>query len=290
VGFLVGRRYGIDARPLGRVIFYIFSPALIFDSLSKNKVDLEELARIVVVMVAFVGCMMLIAFVAGRWRYRDRLARAGIILSAICPNNGNFGLPIIQYAFTPDVLARAVVVYIAVTFLNYSAGIFVASSGQKSARQAIGSIARVPVVYAALAGLVVNTLGMMLPPVLSRSVGLAAQAAVPGMIILLGLQLAQARDFSGFRLVGLGTGLRLLVSPVVAVALVLLFGVQYPASTAIIMQASMPVAVVTIIFAAEYGLEDRQISSTVLTSTLLSPVTLTLLILLLKSGPVSILP
>jgi malate permease and related proteins len=116
-------------------------------------------------------------------------------------------------------------------------------------------------------------------------VGLVAQAAVPAMIVLLGLQLAQVSGLSQIRLVSIGAMLRLLVSPVVAFALVALLHIQGPASIAVIMQASMPVAVVTIIFATEFGLDDRLMSSTILTSTLFSPITLSLLILLLRQQP-----
>ena len=48
------------------------------------------------------------------------------------------------------------------------------------------------------------------------------------------------------------------------------------------MQMSMPVAVVTIIFATEFGLDVKLSSSTVMASTLFSPITLSILILLLR--------
>jgi predicted permease len=51
---------------------------------------------------------------------------------------------------------------------------------------------------------------------------------------------------------------------------------------AFIMQASMPVAVATIIFASEFHLDREQILGTVLASTLASPITLSILILLLQ--------
>ncbi len=281
-GFLLGRWKGVDPRTLGRVIFYIFSPSLVFDSLSKTDVDAAELTQIALVMLLFVGIMTLLAYGVARWRGDDRLSRAGLMLSAICPNNGNFGLPLIGFAFNNDVLARAVVVYVVVTFLNYSMGIFVASTGKKPARQAVKSILQVPMIYAAMAGLLVNSLDIPLAPVVQRSFSLAAQGSIPAMLVLLGLQLAQVTSVTHVRLASVGAGLRLLVSPLVALALIALLGVQGPASIAVIMQASMPVAIVTIIFATEFGLDDKFMSSAILTSTLLSPLTLTILILLLR--------
>jgi malate permease and related proteins len=282
LGYLVGRKHHIDPKPFGRIIFYIFSPSLIFDSLSKNKVETTELAQIALIMLLFVSSMMVIAYVVARWRCPDRVQRAGLVLSAICPNNGNFGLPLIGFAFNEAVLARAVVVYVVVTFLNYTAGVFVASSGRETARQAFSNVLRVPMIYAAIAGFVVNSTGMTLPPVIARSAAVMAGAAVPAMLVMLGLQLAHAAQFSEMKLVSVGAGLRLLVSPLIAAALVLLLGMHGPASVAVIMQASMPVAVVTLIFASEFGLDDKLVSGTILTTTLLSPLTLSVLILLLR--------
>lgn len=282
LGYVVGRSKDIDPKPVGRVIFYIFSPALIFDSLAKNTVAASELVQIALVMVIFVALMMALGFAASRSAGASRLERAAVVLSAICPNNGNFGLPLIGFAFSEEVLARAVVVYVIVTFLNYTAGVFVATSGRRTLLESASDVLRVPTVYAAIAGFVVNSLDVTLPLVVQRPVSLLAQAAVPAMIVLLGLQLARVRDLSQMRLVGLGAGLRLLASPLLAFALLALLQIQGPAVAAVMMQASMPVAVVTIIFATEFGLDVKQMSSTILITTLLSPVTLSLLIFILR--------
>jgi predicted permease len=289
VGFLLGKRLEIDPRPLGRVIFYVFSPSLIFNSLANNSVAASELAQIALVLVLFVSVMTVISYWL-TWRIKEqRLERAGIVLSAICPNSGNFGVPLIGFAFGEDVLARAVLAFVIITAMNYTIGVFVASSGRQTILQACVSVLKVPTAYAALAGFLVTGLGIDLPNVVSRPVGLMAQAAVPGMLILLGLQLAQATDLSHFRFVGAGAALRLLLAPLVAVILLGLFHVSGPALPALILQMSMPVAVVTIIFATEFGLDVKLTSSTVLASTILSPITLSILILLLRwhgQGPI----
>jgi predicted permease len=157
----------------------------------------------------------------------------------------------------------------------------VASRGGRTLRQSLSVVAHVPVAYAAILGLLVNFTGFELPPLLARPVLLLSQATIPMMLILLGLQLAQAAQVIQPELVGVGAALRLLLSPVLAAGLVLLLGLDTPAAIAVIMQASMPVAVVTIILATEFEL-NRQLSlSLILVSTLISPVTLSLLILLL---------
>lgn len=284
VGYFAGIRLQIDPRPFGRLLFYVLSPALVFNALLHTEITGSELWLLIGVMGLFVLLMALIAYSVMRLRGSERIERAGVMLSAACPNSGNFGLPIISFAFAPEVFARAVIVYIAVTIFNYSLGVYIASNGHGSTRDALWSIARVPAFYSALIGLLFNRIGIMLPDPLDRSLSLLSQATIPIMLIMLGLQLAQSTRLGHRQVVGIGVGLRLLIAPLVATALVIGLNIGYPANIAVIMQASMPVAVLTIIFASEFKLNIEQISGTVVVSTLLSPVTLSVLILVLQQA------
>jgi predicted permease len=73
----------------------------------------------------------------------------------------------------------------------------------------------------------------------------------------------------------LTNGLRLIASPLIAIALSALFGFYGSARQAAILEAAMPTAVTTTVLATEYDLEPGFVTSVVLTTTLLSPFTLT---------------
>lgn len=282
VGFVIGRHLHVDARSFGRVIFYAFSPALVFSSLASSKVDRTELVQVSVVMALVLVSLLVLAYLS-TVGYRDnRVGRAGVMLSAMCPNTGNLGLPLVSFVLGEVALTYAVIAFVVATISNFSLGIFVASSGRSSIIRALLNMVRVPTIYAAIGGLVVNITGFALPLPVMRSVSLLGQAAVPAMLILLGLELAQAAKFAQFRLIGLGVGIRLLAAPVIAIFLVVLFGVRWEVGMVIVLQASMPVAVVTLIIANEFQLNMQQQLGTVLITTLLSPITLSVLILLLQ--------
>lgn len=280
VGYTIGRRLRVDPRPVGRILYNVLSPALVFQSISTSKITGEEVAQIFLVMALFILIMGGSAWLI--MRGNSKVERAAVMLGATCANNGNFGLPLISFAFGQEVFARAVVVFIAFTIFNYTTGVFIASSGRKPPRQAALNILFVPAVYAAAAGLIVNFTGFTLPPVLARPVLLISQGTVPMMLIMLGLQLAHSANLTRMGVVGVGVGLRLLVSPIVATILVLLVGLNAPATIAVIMQTSMPVAVATIILASEFELDHQLSLSMIMASTLLSPVTLSILIFLLR--------
>src|SRR5262249_12380256 len=141
-----------------------------------------------------------------------------------------------------------------------------------------------PAVYATAAAFLFNALGLTLPLTLERAAKTLADAAIPSMLVLLGLQLAQSKGITKFRLVSISVALRLLVSPFIAAGMALAFSLNGWAATALIMQASMPVAVITLILANEYGLDEDLTLSSILASTLLSPLTLSVLILILRQA------
>jgi predicted permease len=282
VGFIAGRRLEVDPKTVSRLVFNVFSPALVFRSLATTGVSLVELAQLILVMGLIYLCMAAITYVIMLQPGRSRVERAGMMLSAVSPNNGNLGLPVIDFAFGPEVLARAVVVFVAMTILNNTVGVWIASSGRNGVRDAIWKILRVPAAYAVFTGLLVKGVDISLPLALERSVNILADASIPTMLILLGLQLARFEHFERVQLASVGAALRLLVAPLVAAVLALLFHLSPQASIAVLMQASMPVGVFTSIFASEFELDSQLSLSIIITSTLASPITLSILILLLR--------
>ena len=46
-GFALGKLLHVDPRSLGRVVFYIFGPILIFDLMVKNRLALSEAAVVI---------------------------------------------------------------------------------------------------------------------------------------------------------------------------------------------------------------------------------------------------
>jgi len=76
--------------------------------------------------------------------------------------------------------------------------------------------------------------------------------------------------------------LRLVVAPFVAAGLAALMNLSGPARQAGILEASMPTAVVSTLIANEYEAEPQLVTGTVLLSTLLSPISLSIIIALLQ--------
>ncbi len=282
VGYLLGNRLSIDARSVGRVLFYFFSPVLIFNLLYTNQLPLGEILQtmgIAASVIAVVGALVL----AAGWIFRiPRPLLMAVLLTSMFANTGNYGLPLVTFAFGDGGAAHASLYFVATSVFFNSLGVLVASLGHLRFREAILALFRVPTVYAGVLGLALNQLHIQLYLPLAHAVQLVANGTIPLMIILLGLELTRVQWANSLPLVGLSTGLRLLVGPLVGLTLAALFGLPPLARQADIVQASMPSAVSCTVLAEEYNLEPPLVTSIVFASTLLSPLTLTPLLVLLR--------
>ncbi len=288
IGIFVGRRFSIDPRPFGTLLFYILSPALVFNSLYTSQVGGDEFALLFIASLMFLFTMAAVTYLILRLVNVSARSRASVILASFAHNAGNFGLPLASFAFGPEVFSRAVIVFIANTVMGYSLGVIVASSGnppqpgESILRRALMNVLKTPVIYAVALAFVLKGIELQLPLVIDRSVNLLAEATIPLMLIMLGLQLGQSARLDHPKLLSLGVSIKLLLAPLIAVGFSLLFGLNSLASAAFITQASMPTAVFTIILATEFDL-DRDLSlNLILASTLLSPITLSVILLLLR--------
>jgi len=120
------------------------------------------------------------------------------------------------------------------------------------------------------------------PTPLLRPVTMLSDAALPVMILVLGMQLERASAPKRLGLVAVAVCVSLLVAPLVALGLTSLFHVTGAARQAVVVLSSMPVAVATTILAVEFDASPDFVTSAVFLSTLLSPITLTPLIAYLR--------
>ena len=280
-GFALGKLLQIEPRSLGRVVFYIFSPILLFDLLIQNQLRLTEAAIVITFALSFILMIGALTFLLGIVLKLERAALVAILITTMFANTGNYGLPLVSFAFGEPALPYAGIYFATTTLLFYTLGVFLASLGHMSFKEAILGLFRIPPLYAVLLATLINALNITIPVPVARAVELASGGTIPLMLILLGVQLTQV-EFSGSqRAMQLSVGLRLVVAPLAALLFAALFGLQDVSRQASVTQASMPSMVSATVLATEYNLDSRLVTAVVFVSTLLSPLTLTPLLVFL---------
>jgi len=284
-GFALGKTLRPDIKTASRLAFHIFSPCLIFISIVRAGITGAEFGKLALLTVA-VSCLVgIVSFLAGRVFGLGRQLLASLVVASMLSNSGNYGLAANKFAFGEEALACALVCFVFGTVVTYTVGILVASMGKLSARRALGTLMTVPAFYALVAAAVFRTTGWNIPVVLDRSVTLLSDAAIPVMLVILGLQIAEVRAWPRGRvtLIVAASILQVIVTPLIALLVAHWLGLSGPARQAAVLQTSMPAAVVTTVLAVEYDLDAALVTGTVVATTLASPFTLTVIIAYLLS-------
>jgi len=279
-GFGLQRWVGLDKRSLSSAVLNVLSPCLVFSSLVNSELAGEELAALTAFALVSIFLMGLLGLAVSLLLRLSRAETAALLIVLMFVNGGNYGLTLNLLRYGNEGLARAVVYYTTSTFVIYTAGMFIASMGELTWRQSLRHLLRLPPVYAAVLAVVVYMLRLEMPTPLMRAIDVAGAGAIPVMLIVLGMQIADLRGIARWRLAVPAIGLRLVAGPLVGVLIAGLLGLEGLGRATSIIESSMPPAVFTIILATEFNLQPAAVTSIVVLSTLLSPLTVAAIITL----------
>lgn len=281
-GFALQRWLGVDKRPLSTIVLNVLSPSLVFSSLVSSQLPGEELLSIAMFTVFNVLVMGGVAYVTATVLRLPRQQTIALLVVTMFVNGGNYGLTLNQLRYGDPGLVRAVVYYTTSTIMLYTIGIFISSMGKLPWRTALRRLFRFPAVYAAVSAIIIYSFQIALPAPLLRGIEVAGQGAIPVMLLVLGMQLADLKTVASLRFALPALGLRLLLGPILGLFIATFVGLTGLSRSTSIIEASMPPAVFTIILATEFDLEPTAVTSIVLLSTLLSPLTIATAITLLN--------
>ncbi|MGY6498330.1 MAG: AEC family transporter [Microcella sp.] len=259
-GYLVGRARLLPpgAQPvLGRLAFFVLSPALLFTVLAEA--DTSELfsALLPVSIAAAVACFVLYALVARLvWRRAVPETTVGALASGYT-NANNIGLPVAAYVLGDPALVAPVILFqlivagpLALTVLDIS------TSGRVSLGRILSQPVRNPIIIGSLLGVIVSVTGLELPEPVLEPFRLIGAAAVPVVLLLFGMSLNGSRVLAagtGRRDVLLAVTLKVAVMPVVAWAVgALLLGLEGAALFTVVTLAALPAAQNVFVYASRF--------------------------------------
>jgi predicted permease len=283
VGFVLARFAGVQVQTISRLTFHALAPALVFNILATSTADSGQVGRMALFYALVALSAATMARIAAIPLRLDRRALTAFLLVVICSNSGNYGLPVTLLAFGREALTFASVYFVTSSMFTYTGGVFLAASGKRSMREALIGVASIPAVYGAAAALLTLSLGIRMPETVMAPITLLSDAALPMMILVLGMQLERASWPERPGVVAAAVLVSLVLTPLVALGIAHLVGLQGAAFRAGVLQTSMPTAVITTILAVEFDVLPDFVTSVVFVSTLLSPLTVTLMIAYLRT-------
>lgn len=271
IGFIAGHTLDLERRSLSRLSLYVLLPALI--GTSAYSIALGTGTIVAIVAGFFITSVVLygLVYVLCRAFKTTPLRRKTLLATTLFANTGNLGLPFITFSLGESGLERAIVYLVSSSILLTTLGPTLFKG--EGLQVGLGITLRLPVFWAMLAGMALQVLAITLPLRLDDGLKLLGSAAIPVALVTLGMQLAHT-PFRPDLTVAAAAGLRLLLAPVVALAVGTGLGLQGENLQVLVLQGAMPTAVNTFIWATEFGGDTDLVAQAIVLSTLLSAVTL----------------
>ena len=264
-GFIFAHWKKISLTSVTEIIVYLGTPSLVFSSLASKPLfagDIVVLSAGVVLIFAGVGLLICLYFLLTGLRSR------GFALPTLFMNAGNMGIPLALFAFGQEGLQRATLMFVIVTFLQYSLGIYILNG-----RGNWTEIFRLPLIYAAIAGLFVNLAQIKIPELLLQPVVMLGQATIPIMLISLGYRLYQVESLQLGHALG-GALLRIFGGFAAASIAVNLIGAEGVNRQVLLLYGALPAAVINFILTEKYRQDPALAASIVVLSTFISVFTI----------------
>ncbi len=261
VGFLYARRQKPDLTVTNQLNLDIFVPALIFHVLSAKNFHMEEFSYLALVGVLIIlGSGLLSWPIARLFNYNVKTFVPPMMFS----NSGNMGLPLALFTFGEEVLAAAVVLFIVENTLHFSVGMKLLDP-----KTALMHILRIPMVLATIAGIAFSFFSWELPDMLSISIEMLAQIAIPLMLFSLGVRLISV-DLTDWKIGLTGAILCPLTGLMILLILAPFLDLPQLQYELLILFAVLPPAVLNFMVAEKYQQQAEKVASIVLLGNLMS--------------------
>ncbi|MGA9287884.1 MAG: AEC family transporter [Anaerobacillus sp.] len=279
-GYLLQKLAKLDLKSVSTVALYIMLPCLVFKTFYNADLNGEYVMMLVFSVLLLVSILVINKVVAKVKGY-DASMESGLILSTAFMNSGNYGAPIILFAFGEAGFVYSVSFLVLQAIIMNFFGVYYAARGKSGLRMAIVSVLKMPPTYAVIVALIMNLGSFKMPGNLMSSVELLANASIPMVMVVLGMQLAGISitnmDWSKVTYASI---VRLIASPAIAFGLTLFLPMSDLMASVLIVSAAMPSAATTTIYAVQFDSKPELVSSITLMTTLLSVVTIPILLMM----------
>lgn len=291
VGMFVGRRgvLGENARSvLSALTFFVASPALLFDTLSKANVHDIFAAPLLVAAVGAVATAALF-FVIVRLLLKRSLAESlTSSMSASLANSANLGIPIAVYVLGNASYVAPLLIFQLAFFtpLFLMALDATTSTHRTTPLSFVLMILRNPMIVGSGLGLAVAATGWQVPPLVMEPIHLIGGAAIPAMLLAFGMSLNGSRPLqasAGRRIdTLLACGFKLVVHPLLAYVFAR-FALQLEGQAlfAVVVTSALPTAQNVFVIASRYRTGLAVAKDTVLITTVVAVPALIVVALLL---------
>lgn len=281
IGYLIQKWKRLDIKPISTLAIYVMTPCLVFRVFYTADLNMQYLYMVVFALILLFS-IIAINMIYAKFRKYPQDLESSLILSTAFMNSGNYGAPIILFAYGDIGFAYSVSFLVLQAVIMNFFGVYYAARGKASIDIAVKSVFMMPATYAVIIALLLKALHLDIPQNLFQTITIIADATIPTVMLILGMQLANIQ-WAKFEWghISYGVIVRLLISPIIAYAITLLFPFDPILAKVLIVSAAMPSAATIVMYAIQFDAKPKLVSAITLVTTIISVFTITILLILL---------
>ncbi len=280
---------------LSKAVYYVAFPALTFRSVASSNFRETFNMGLVAVNVIMVTGIFVLAF-ALAFLIKDKTKRGSFTMTAFRSNQGYMGIPIILSFYNPQAMAKGAIInsFDSVNVIFWSVlaleifGVVRANSDKntvsakmrdagKTARKLLVNFITNPFLISAVLGLTVSyfqLFSLVAGGMIDKTLVLAQNTALPLAMIMIGASISLNSISKNLKLVLSASLFKLILSPIVGLALGMAFGFTGEDLGICMLFGAMPSAVSSYVMAKEMGADEELCAATIGFTTLVSIVTI----------------
>jgi hypothetical protein len=283
------------ANVANKYVFKVALPVLLFKDLSQadfySQFDIRFVGYCAIVTIVMFGGVWILTDIF----MKDKTMRGSFIQCSCRSSAAILGMAFIQNMYSDTGMAPLMIVaavplfnIISVVVLTFKAnpvdGVSIEDMPKKDGiKKACFNIVTNPIIIGIAAGLVASLIKLQLPTILSKTVSSIAQTATPIALICIGAGFEGRKAIKKIKPTVIGTFIKLIGLPAIFLPLAVYMGFRNQELVAILIMLASPTTVTCYIMAKSMNNDEVLASSMVVLATMLSSVTLTAWIFVLRS-------
>ena len=284
VGFLMGKLKLLNTQGslcLSNLMLYVVVPCLVVSSFQRplETGHLQNFGLTMLLSLVIHIAMMGISAIALRRVAKDR--RTVLCLCAVMANCGFMAFPLQSALFGPIGIFYGSAYMVIFNICTWTYALYMAAGGDRSVLK-LKTVLLNPTIITLVAAMILYLTEITLPDIVMTPINYIASLNTPVPMFIIGFHLSQADLKAALRGQGtlLSMALRLIVSPLLAIGLCLLLGLDSMVSTIVVIAAATPAAAVVTMLVSKFGKNAPMASSLVSAHTLCSAFTIPLMVAL----------
>ena len=272
IGYFLGKKKSdVDTAFITNYSANFGAPALFIFAITSSGVKFDIFAEYFIYSIIALSSFAVIGIIFLLLMKKDYIRE---LPPFFLPNTGNMGIPICLFAYGSLGMGVAAAISSLVVLLHFTVNVFLASK-----KFDIYIILKSPSSYAVIIAVAFLYFDMEMPKFVLNTVMLLGYAMIVLILMSLGISLTQLKVFSLKNSLISSVG-RVILGPVIGFLLIKIFDLSGYAAGVLLIQSSMPSAILTYLIASMYSPKEivDNISSMIVVSTLMSLITVPIIV------------